>query len=211
MWARTRQNFFPARRSLGLWAAVLAAALGIAACGASSSSTSSDRTAAATSATSTVTKTATATATTSTQTAATATAAAVSTCVTARLRLSLASAGGAAGTAYTYYDLTNTGPTACSMTGYPGVAVLDAHGHIVQHPAKRGAMQPAPVTRITLRPGERARFLLNSTDVIPSPGCPKTYSGTTLQVYPPNQRTAILLFHTTPFCNLRVGPVQSAG
>ena len=91
------------------------------------------------------------------------------------------------------------------------VAVLDAHGHIVQHPAKRGATQPAPVTRITLRPGAHARFLVNSTDVIPSPGCPKSYSGTTLQVYPPNQRTALLLSHTGSFCDLRVGPVQPAG
>jgi hypothetical protein len=211
MRARTRPHPIPGRRALRLWAAVLAAGLGTAACGSSSSSTASRSTPAAPSATSTATTTATATTATSTQTAATATAAAVSTCVTARLRLSLASAQGAAGTAYMYYDLTNIGPSACSMSGYPGVAVLDAHGHIVQHPARRGARQPAPVTRVTLRPEEHARFLVNSTDVIPSPGCPKSYSGTTLQVYPPNRRTALLLSHTGSFCNLRVGPVQPAG
>lgn len=199
------------RRWLRMWVTVCAAGLGIAACGGSSSSTSSSSTPAAASTTSTVTKTATATTATSTQTAATATAAAVSTCATARLRLSLASAQGAAGTAYMYYDLTNIGPSACSMSGYPGVAVLDARGHIVQHAAKRGARQPAPVTRVTLRPEEHARFLVNSTDVIPSPGCPKSYSGTTLQVYPPNQRTALLLSRTASFCDLRVGPVQPAG
>lgn len=213
MSGRTRLDAVHTPRSLRLWAIVLAAAVGIGACGGSGTSTSSRSTATASatsapSATSTITKTATATtATTSTQTRAV-TAAAVTACITARLRLSLASAGGAAGTAYSYYDLANAGPAVCSMVGYPGVAVLDLHGRIVQHPARRSAMPQAPVRRVILRPGQHARFLVTSTDVIPSPGCPTSYSGTTLQVYPPNQRRSILLARAGPFCNLRVGAVQ---
>jgi hypothetical protein len=64
------------------------------------------------------------------------------------------------------------------------------------------------VRLVILRPGQAAKFLVNSTDVIPSPGCPRPFSGTTLQVYPPNQRAAIRQPHAGTFCNLRVGPVQ---
>jgi len=129
-------------------------------------------------------------------------------CLTSHLSLSVARAAAAAGTAYTWYDLENTGPTICSMFGYPGVAVLNVHGRIVQHPATRGAALPARVRLVTLKPGQRAQFLLNSTDTIPSPGCPRAYRGVRLQVYPPNQRRARLAPYTRPFCNLRVGPVE---
>ena len=97
------------------------------------------------------------------------------------------------------------------MIGYPGVAVLNARGRIVQHPATRGAALPARVRLVTLKPGRRAQFLLNSTDTIPSPGCPRAYRGVRLQVYPPNQRAPVLTPFTRPFCNLRVGPVEPAG
>jgi Protein of unknown function (DUF4232) len=194
---------------------VLAAALGVDACGGSSTSASSHSPAVtpgqASSTTATGPQPATTSTPTSTQTAAATTQAAVPACATAVLRLSLASGAGAAGTAYFYYDLTNAGPTACSLIGYPGVAVLDAHGRVVQHPARRRATPQARVRLVILGPGKHARFLVNSTDVIPSPGCPRTYSGTTLQVYPPNQRKAIRLPRHGPFCNLRVGPVQPAG
>jgi Protein of unknown function (DUF4232) len=94
------------------------------------------------------------------------------------------------------------------MIGYPGVAVLNARGRIVQHPATRGAAPPARARLVTVKPGRRAQFVLNSTDTIPSPGCPRAYRGARLQVYPPNQRTPLFLPFTEPFCNLRVGPVE---
>lgn len=133
------------------------------------------------------------------------------TCFTSHLSLTFARGAAAAGTAYTWYDLRNTGPTACSMIGYPGVAVLNARGRIVQHPATRGAAVPAQVRVVRLKPGHRAQFLLNSTDTIPSPGCSRAYQGVRLEVYPPNQKTPLFLRFTRPFCNLRVGPVELAG
>jgi hypothetical protein len=135
----------------------------------------------------------------------------VAACRTSHLSLSLARATAAAGTAYRWYDLRNLGPTTCSMIGYPGVAVLNAHGTIVQHPAVRRAILPAPVRLVTLKPGRRAQFLLNSTDAVPSPGCPRAYRGVKLQVYPPNQITPLLRPFKGPFCNLRVGPVEPTG
>lgn len=132
------------------------------------------------------------------------------TCLSAHLSLALASSEGAAGTAYFTFELTNHGSSACSMIGYPGISVVNSTGAIVQHPATRGADQPAPVKLVTLRPGQSAQFLVNSTDVIPSPGCPTNYTGVAVQVFPPNQRVALRIPFTRVFCDLKVGPVQPA-
>jgi Domain of unknown function (DUF4232) len=133
-------------------------------------------------------------------------------CRTSELRLTRETAGVAAGTSYTWYTLTSVGRAGCSMIGYPGVAILDAHGRIVQHPAvwstHPGTMPPERVRRIVLATGQQARFVLASTDVTPSPGCRAPYSGSTLQVYPPNQTAAILKAYRERFCNLIVGPLQ---
>ncbi|MDQ6835639.1 MAG: DUF4232 domain-containing protein [Actinomycetota bacterium] len=190
------------------------AALSLGACGASSSTSSASRSAAgsppssetSSAASTSASQTTTTTTTTSTVAAGTS---ALAGCRTTSLRLSFASGQGAAGTAYLTYALTNVGRT-CTMIGYPGVAILDAAGHIVQHPAARGNIQaPGPVRLITLEPGHRARFLVTSSDVIPSPGCPHAYTGTMLQVFPPNQRAALRIARRGQFCNLRVGPVQA--
>jgi hypothetical protein len=135
----------------------------------------------------------------------------VSTCHSSELRLSFVSGQGAAGTAYLLFQLTNAGARTCTMIGYPGFAMLDAQGAIVQHPARRGIPTPAPVKLVSLNPGQGARFTVTSSDVIPSPGCQHTYSGTTVQVYPPNQLAALRLSHPLQFCNLHVGPVQPPG
>jgi Protein of unknown function (DUF4232) len=204
------------RPPAALTLAVLVAALAVAGCGSSSSTTSSGASA-ATSSVATQTKTATTSggsATTSSSpttpsTSASAGTASLTTCRTPNLRLSMVSGQGAAGTAYITYGLTDAGTGSCTMLGYPGVAVLDAAGNIVQHAARRGtAGRAVPVRLITLAPGSRATFLVNSTDVIPSPGCTHAYTGVTLQVFPPNQRAALHLAYTGSFCDLRVGPVQ---
>ena len=106
------------------------------------------------------------------------------------------------------YRLTNRASTACVMVGYPGVAILDASGGIVQHPAARRPDPSTPVRVVTLRPGSAAKFLLTSSDVVPSPGCQHAWKGKTLQVIPPNTRTALRQPYRREFCNLRVGAVQ---
>lgn len=107
------------------------------------------------------------------------------------------------------YALTNVGRHTCTLFGYPGVAILNAAGRIVQHPAQRGGIQaPTRVRLVTLARGRQARFIVTSSDVIPSPGCRQAFTGTTLQVFPPNQRQALSLPRTGQFCNLHVGPVQ---
>jgi hypothetical protein len=186
-------------------AAIAFAALAANGCGSSHTSRSSARSASRT-ATITVTETLTAT-----RTASAPASPASRTCLTSHLSLSFAGGQGAAGTAYLRYRFTNTGSTACTMIGYPGVAILDRLGRVVQHPATRGAFQPAPVRLVILGPGRAAQFLLNSTDTIPGPGCPHAYTGVMLQVIPPNQRTPIRQPYRGTFCDLRVGPVEPGG
>ncbi|MGI9185433.1 MAG: DUF4232 domain-containing protein [Solirubrobacteraceae bacterium] len=201
--------------------ASILAALGIAACGGSSSSRSTgsssssvrsgSSTASAAAASPTTTRSA------STLTPATGSGAPVgsagagSTCRSSQLRLSFVSGQGAAGTAYLTFSLTNAAARTCTMIGYPGFAMLDAQGAIVQHPARRGIPTPTPVKLLSLGSGRRARFTVTSSDVIPSPGCRHAYSGAAVQVYPPNQLTALRLPHPLQFCNLHVGAVQPAG
>ncbi len=107
------------------------------------------------------------------------------------------------------YALTNAGAGTCTLYGYPGVAILDAAGQIVQHPAQRGGIQARTrLQLVTLPRGAQAHFIVTSSDVIPSPGCQHVFTGTTLQVFPPGQRVALRLPHSGSFCNLHVGPVQ---
>lgn len=107
------------------------------------------------------------------------------------------------------YALTNVGSQTCTLYGYPGVAILDSAGQIVQHPAQRGGIQaPTTLRLVTLASGRQARFIVTSSDVIPSPGCPHSFTGTTLQVFPPNQRQALTVPRSGQFCNLHVGPVE---
>jgi hypothetical protein len=134
------------------------------------------------------------------------------TCATNILSLSTLGGLGAGGTSYTTYEFTNNGPTTCSMTGYPGFAVLDAHGQIVQHAATRsthpGTTTPVPITTVQLATGHNAIFLVSSSDTVPNPDCRNLYTGTTLEVYPPGQTTPILQSYKGEFCDLVIGPVQ---
>ncbi len=145
--------------------------------------------------------------------AATTTTTTIPACQSSQLQLSSGGSVGAGGTSYSTYYLTNTGSKACAMEGYPGVAVLDAQGTVVQHPATRGALgthAPIPVTEVVLEPGQRAEFLVTSDDNVPNADCPSEYSGTTLQVYPPNQTTPLDMAFTGGFCDLGVGPLQAS-
>lgn len=135
-------------------------------------------------------------------------------CFTANLSFTSLGGQGLGGTSYTYYEFTNRGPETCSMYGYPGVAVLNAQGQVVQHPATRsshpGTSAQVPVQTVTLPPGDHAKFLLTSTDTVPNPDCQTYFTGTTFQVYPPGNTVPIRQPYHGSFCDLVVGPVQPA-
>ena len=136
----------------------------------------------------------------------------LSPCTTANLTLRLSSHVGAGGRTYNTYDFTNTGTTPCTLFGYPGLAGLDAAGHIVQHPARRTTDLPGyngGPKQVTLKPGHRAQFGASTVDATPNPDCPiYGYKSATLQVYPPNQTTPILLPKPGAICDLMVGYVR---
>ncbi len=131
-------------------------------------------------------------------------------CTSNHLRLIFSASGGAGGTQYSTYRLVNTGSHTCTMRGYPGVSIIDAHGHTVEHPARRGSVgthAPVPVETVSVGPGRSGYFLLTSVNVTPSPGCATAFHGSRLRVYPPNNTVALYLHHRAPFCNAGVGPV----
>lgn len=121
--------------------------------------------------------------------------------------------GGAGGHQLDPYEFTNKSSQPCSLTGYPGVSVINAQGRVVQHPATKspgpGTSTPYPVRTITLTGGGHAYFMLSSVNNVPNPDCASAYRGTTLRVYPPGNTVAMDLPFTGPFCDLTVGPVHS--
>lgn len=140
------------------------------------------------------------------------TTAAVGPCRTPALTLGAGIGTGALGRIVTDYYFANVGRAACTLIGYPGFAVLDASGTVVQHPAARtpgpGTTQDVPVRTVELGPGQLALFVVANVDNTPNPDCPEQFPGTTLQVYPPGETTPIRRPWDGGLCDLEVGPVQ---
>lgn len=163
--------------------AALAAATLLAACGSSSSSTASHATRAQTETTATKTETVTRTTTTATAPGSRAT----PQCVAAELRLSSLGQQGGMGHGELGFAVRNTGAQSCRTGGYPGVVFLDAAGRgLPTAPTRvtRDFFGTAPVTRITLAPGQSASFRLGVTHVAQGTATCTTAAG--LQIIAPN-------------------------
>ena len=61
-------------------------------------------------------------------------------CATSQLTGTLGGSDAAAGSLYRYLVLTNHSSTACHLTGYPGLSMLNAGGQQIGQPATRQAM-----------------------------------------------------------------------
>jgi hypothetical protein len=137
---------------------------------------------------------------TTTSAAPSATATRTGRCQTSQLSATLTTGAGAgAGHQFPYLVLTNTGATACTLTGYPGVSfVYHGNGTQLGAAADREAGGIA-ITTITLAPGFAAHSQLN----IAAAG---NYDPATCQlmaidgvrVYPPDQ-TVALFVETTAY------------
>lgn len=112
---------------------------------------------------------------------------------------------GSAGSTYVTYYLKNVGPAKCTMDGYPGFSLLRADGSIIQHPATRN---PIPHHEVLLKPGQRAKFVVRTSDPSVSGNCSASWKTAQVQVYPPDQRAAIRQPSTVQACDLVVGPVS---
>jgi hypothetical protein len=135
-------------------------------------------------------------------------------CATRSLKATVGLAQGAAGSVYQIIDFTNISGAACTLFGYPGVAL--AGGTPVTQIGAAAARSTASSPRlVTLAPGKTANALLRITQAenYPASRCaPK--ASTYLQIYPPNQTTPIYLAYKSTGCSssavnlLTIGVVQ---
>lgn len=88
-------------------------------------------------------------------------------CLTSDLGITIGHAGGAAGSIYVPFNATNHSARACSLTGYFGLALLDAAGKQVGgNPSRDPNPNPTPqVGPLTLNPGATATFTFHWSDV----------------------------------------------
>ena len=114
-------------------------------------------------------------------------AAAAPECGTGTLRASIGGGDAGAGNIYTTLVLRNTGHATCVMRGYPGVSLLDRHGHQLGRAAQRTG---ASTRTIVLRPGGTASTVIHTLN----PGVGTTAClgpSAAVRVYPPDQRTSL--------------------
>ena len=135
-------------------------------------------------------------------------------CATQSLQAKAGVAEGAAGSVYQVIDFTNISSTACTLFGYPGVALV-AGSPPAQIGSAAARSTAAPASLVTLEPGQTANALLRITQAqnYPTASCSPT-PATSLQIYPPNQTVAIYLPYTSTGCAsttvnlLSIGVVQ---
>jgi len=133
-------------------------------------------------------------------------------CRTAQLHLQTGQIEGAMGQRFITYGLRNRSAVACTLFGFPGVHLLDAHGGVLPTVVGHGYFDTGPATRVLLRPGGWAFFTLqegvNPYDTDPQP-CPTV----TLAITPPNQHQALTVPEAIAPCGGRVSvsPIRSTG
>jgi len=117
-------------------------------------------------------------------------------CATSQLSASVSESHPAAGNLYRTLVLTNTSSTACHLTGFPGVSMLNASGQQIGRPATREAIAYAPVV---LNPGGTASDTIHTTNHMGT--CQPTSAK--LKVYPPgNTAWLVIPAHVTDCGNV---------
>jgi len=107
-------------------------------------------------------------------------------CATSQLTASLSGSEGAAGSLFRNLVLTNHSATACHLTGFPGVSLLDGAGKQIGQPATR---EHEGYQAVVLRPGGSASDTIHTVNHMGS--CLPT--STSLRVYPPGNRASLVI------------------
>lgn len=111
-------------------------------------------------------------------------------CLTKNLTFSIGTPDGAAGSAYEPLRMTNTGTSACTLYGYPGVSFVAADsGKQVGADASRNPQHSAAT--VTVAPGAAAESIVqivNHMNYSPSQCKAADVSG--FRVYPPGEKAA---------------------
>lgn len=119
----------------------------------------------------------------------TVTGSALARCATADLEIAASTTGAAVGTHFLAVTLTNTSGVDCTLTGFPGVSLIDGAGEQLGAPADRNnAITPAEVT---LDPGWSAHTVIGIPNYQNFPEGRCTGPSTTLKVYPPDDYSAL--------------------
>lgn len=107
-------------------------------------------------------------------------------CMTTGLSATITAAGGAAGTAYQKVVLTNHTKQTCTLTGFPGISLVDGGYNLLGQPATRNG---AAGQTVTLAAGKSAA----STVAFPNPAnFPKgqcSAMSTNMRIYAPDETT----------------------
>jgi len=110
-------------------------------------------------------------------------------CKTADLSLAVNPAGAAAGTHFVAIVLTNAGKGPCTISGYPGVSLVDANGNQVGEPADRNpAIDPEA---IAIKPGGSAHALAGLPNYQNFPAGKCSGPAKRIKVYPPEETDAL--------------------
>ncbi|QLH19885.1 DUF4232 domain-containing protein [Streptomyces sp. Rer75] len=117
-------------------------------------------------------------------------------CSTEQLRLSLGRKDVGAGNVYMPLVLTNTSTATCTLTGFPGVSLLDSAGSAIGDPAtRRGASR----STVSLPPGGSASAMLHTlNEGTTDEPCRRTPAR--IRAYPPDSYTSM----TVPARSFRV-------
>ncbi|MBF9068735.1 DUF4232 domain-containing protein [Streptacidiphilus fuscans] len=127
-------------------------------------------------------------------------------CSASQLTAALGGGDAGAGQIYTYLVVTNHSSSACQVTGYPGLSMLDAHGAQIGVPATRESMT---YNSVVLAPGASASDTIHTVNrQTNNPGeCLPT--STDLRMYAPGSKVALTFagkitdcdhtFSVTPF------------
>jgi len=125
------------------------------------------------------------------------TAASIVRCQSMDLTASISAANGAAGTSYQNVVLTNHTNHTCTVTGFPGISLVDAGNNVLGQPATRNGAAGATVT---LAPNTSAA----ATIALPNPAnfASGTCSAmsTNLRIYPPDDTTWLSLAFKAQWC-----------
>jgi hypothetical protein len=92
-----------------------------------------------------------------------------------------------AGQVYANLVFTNSGATACTMSGYPGVSLLDASGNQIGQPATRNG---GTIASVRLQPNGSAYSTLHTVNSGIAPG-PCLAASVKVKAFPPNELDAL--------------------
>ncbi|MCU1489511.1 MAG: hypothetical protein JWM85_916 [Acidimicrobiaceae bacterium] len=194
-------------RKMASGSVLLAVGLVLAACSSTPSGTPSSKVDTTTSAPSSTSSSSSSSSSSSTPSTSTTTATTSAACSTGVLQPSTGGTQTSAGTTHLTFVLTNSGPSACSLTGYPTLALFGASGAGGAGAGPKLAIsdvqEPGSAKAVELAPKGTASFVLSVSEVpVNGAGCSTVAS---LQITPPGASDSLSLPDSFQACGSSVG------